>query len=769
MITERIRNDLLLMTAAALLAALLVIARAPFWPLYPLAVLSGALARVYGGRIAQLFLLLAASAVGPFAWRLAGARGAAEGVMVLEDAGVAGVIEYIREFVLVGLPRRAWLLLPCALLLGIVIGSLAMRHSARVAWIDSPRRRWLAITALAVLALAVATPRMRLRTWEARNAWATERRARDDDRRFATSIDAGLPSLDRTPLVGRNDLDVVLYIGESATRWNWRLYGYPRETNAGLASGVAPERLVVFTDAVTSHDTAAARWPASGLSLLPFLYRRSVSGVVPLAHTLGRAGIRTTWLGNPNKPWSYSDAITGGRPVAAHGVQYDGDLIPLLRSALSRAPSSGRLFVLDTYAGHFPWCRGIPSESVVHWDDWMGHLPDLAIWGSGIPYRTALDCYDSAMRYTSVTIDSAMRVVDRSVRPAILLYVANRGEDVWDQAGHYGESRTARETDVPLLVYGNAALAQRFPDLLANARQHRDARVASARLYEALLDLFGVAAADSSQTFDRRLSVFDAAYDSRADSVTPGSREPVDTVRHASNEGPSGGTLCAHRSNSLFKYLEGKAAYNCVELDVVLDSGSRGDGEAFVYHPPVANPGLPLYEMLERTGVPRLGLWLDVKNLTDRNLPPMLARLSALVPAELRGRVVVETSELTLSRSAAARALGDSGFVLSYYLPTDLGCECARSMGGECAREISRLRRAIDGGEFRSLSFDARGRQLARAVQDSVTPRPVLNAWTPMDRCANGDAPTPLTESARDSLLREVRKFLVRLPSVFTY
>jgi hypothetical protein len=135
----------------------------------------------------------------------------------------------------------------------------------------------------------------------------------------------------------------------------------------------------------------------------------------------------------------------------------------------------------------------------------------------------------------------------------------------------------------------------------------------------------------------------------------------------------------------------------------------------------------------------------------------------------LRGRVLVETSELDLARSPAARALADSGFVLSYYLPTDLGCQCARSADGECAREVARLRHALDGGAFRGLSFDARGRQLARSLRDSLTPRPMLNAWTPMDRCANGDGPSELARPARDSLLKDVRIFLVRLPSAFTY
>jgi len=149
---ESVAHDIVLVASAGLLAALLVTVRAPFWPLYPAAMCCGALACAYGGRIVQFSLLVAASAFGPFVWHLAGARGAAQTAVVLQDAGLTGLVEYSREFVLVGMPRRAWLLLPCAVLFGIVPTALAARYFARAGWKISPRLRRLAIAAIAGLA-----------------------------------------------------------------------------------------------------------------------------------------------------------------------------------------------------------------------------------------------------------------------------------------------------------------------------------------------------------------------------------------------------------------------------------------------------------------------------------------------------------------------------------------------------------------------------------------------------------------------------------------
>ena len=117
--------------------------------------------------------------------------------------------------------------------------------------------------------------------------------------------------------------------------------------------------------------------------------------------------------------------------------------------------------------------------------------------------------------------------------------------------------------------------------------------------------------------------------------------------------------------------------------------------------------------------------------------------------------MLIESSNDALAGSPVVRAIADSGFVPSYYLPTDLGCACLRSTGGECAREMARLATELRGGAFRGLSFDARGRVLARALRASLAPQPVLNTWTPMDRCPDGSRAAPLADQARDSLLRE--------------
>jgi hypothetical protein len=766
--TPALRSFALLVLLGALLAAPIVLLRAPLWPVYPLALLCGAAVRAWGGRVLQIVVPPLAAIAGPFALHVTAADGAADAATVLHDSGTAGLAEYVRQYVLAGVPLRAWVLLPCVVLLGYVAVDLLRLRIARTGLAVGPRFRALGIAVLAALALVVAAPRARLRLSEARQAWRAAERAGDEDRGFLARADAGLAALDRTPLVAHDDVRVVLVVGPSASRWDWSLYGYPRATNAPIVKAADSARLVLFTRAEVPPPARGAQ-PGDGLSSLPFLYRLDGGRIVPLVHTLARAGIATTWLRAAGSPRRLDSALAGG---AVRDARSDADLVPLLRTALG-APNGSRLVVLEPRAGRYPWCASLPVAARVRWDDWLAGLRDVAVWGTGRPHRAALDCYDAAMRAASTTIADAMRAVDGETSPILLLAVAGRGADAWSSRGPAAGAHDRHVADVPLLVYANAAFAARHPAALDAARRNRDARIATAAVHDAVLDAFGISAADSSAALDARRSFLDTDFVQGSDSAALAALPlvPGDSAERtrAPELAPERSRLCAHRDNSVLKFLEARAAYDCVEMDVVLDSTSRGDGPAFVFHPPTPDPGLPLYDLLARTGVPRLGMWLDVKNLTARNAPPFLARIAALVPPALRGRVIVETGNRELARSAAAAAIADSGFVFSYYLDTELGCTCSRATNPGCEGTIRQLAGELNGGAFTGLSFDARGRAVARAQQDRLAPRPVLNTWTPMDRCEDGSRAQPLDPPARDSLLGDVQKYLVQMRSAFTY
>ena len=201
--THRAPPLILLTILTALLAAPLVLIHAPYRPLYPVLLVCGAVVWVYGGRALRAALLLVAVALGPILWRLMDEGGSAEVAGVLEGTGVAGAMVYVRQFMLDGAPRLAWVLLGCVVLLGFAVGALAERLLASSRFSRASSSARVALALLALFALALGVPRVKLRLWEARNAWGLARRAREDDARFLAHVHEETPTLDRSPLVGR--------------------------------------------------------------------------------------------------------------------------------------------------------------------------------------------------------------------------------------------------------------------------------------------------------------------------------------------------------------------------------------------------------------------------------------------------------------------------------------------------------------------------------------------------------------------------------------
>jgi hypothetical protein len=129
------------------------------------------------------------------------------------------------------------------------------------------------------------------------------------------------------------------------------------------------------------------------------------------------------------------------------------------------------------------------------------------------------------------------------------------------------------------------------------------------------------------------------------------------------------------------------------------------------------------------------------------------------VPADRRPRVLVESPNLALARSPAARAIAGAGYVLSFYMPTPTGIRCAERFDAGCERVATRLATALAGSGFTGISFDARGVRLARAVHAAMPAAPTLNTWSRRWPTTSEDL----------ALLEQVQMYLVEMPGGFDY
>lgn len=209
----------------------------------------------------------------------------------------------------------------------------------------------------------------------------------------------------------------------------------------------------------------------------------------------------------------------------------------------------------------------------------------------------------------------------------------------------------------------------------------------------------------------------------------PAPEDPLKTVTARVN---SLGTnqkakVCAHRSNNVPKYRAAKAAFSCVEIDVVIapDTG----GPASVYHPPVENHhGLALDFLLGHEGMPQGKLWLDVKDLGPDTWHPFLELISELIPPERRADAVVETSWGDSSIRPVVASYRGRGFLVSYYLPTEQAIDCGVATSPECESFRDQVIESVSMG-FSHLSFDAEARDFVDSIRDRLPPQVRLLTW----------------------------------------
>lgn len=208
--------------------------------------------------------------------------------------------------------------------------------------------------------------------------------------------------------------------------------------------------------------------------------------------------------------------------------------------------------------------------------------------------------------------------------------------------------------------------------------------------------------------------------------------------------------VCAHQCNDVPKYRAARKLFHCIEIDIVLNPPAGGF--AAVYHPPAENNfGLTLEFLLANEGMPRGKLWLDVKDLSQKNWRPFLDLIARLVPPERRIDTIVETSWSGPSVRQAASAFRSSGFLMSYYLPTEAALACSAEDSAQCDELRKDVLLTLSMG-FSHLSFDAQTNRFVQTIRHRLPPSVRLLTWD-------------LTKSwAAMNLISEVDVYIVRFP-----
>lgn len=300
----------------------------------------------------------------------------------------------------------------------------------------------------------------------------------------------------------------VMVIGETSRAVNWQINGYSRPTNPRLARR---HGLVTCHRALSESNTTHKSVPLMMSHLTAATFGDSIYRCKGIIALFRQAGFATAWFSNQRRNHSLIDYLGQEaqvcRFITDDGARhYDGELCACLSRFLD-ANSGKRCFVvLHTYGSHFQYSERYPGE-------YNYFTPDSCMRAGAGNRRGLVNAYDNSIRYADAVIDSIISVVASKNVPAALVYAADHGEDIFDDARgrflHASPTPTYYQLHVPMLVWMSdayrACRPEAFDALLVNSGKN----VSTSRsVFHTLLSLAGV----SSHVFDPRAALTSPQY-----------------------------------------------------------------------------------------------------------------------------------------------------------------------------------------------------------------------------------------------------------------
>lgn len=271
-------------------------------------------------------------------------------------------------------------------------------------------------------------------------------------------------------VASRDDLVVVLAIGESSRRKNFSLYGYERRNTNPVLQQIDGLHLL---NGVARRGTT--------LYALPEILERDD---VKLPMLVSKLGIPTACYVN----YTLYDncAGVGETKVSAcrHADKcYDEDVLPLLSENLKTYVSGQRFVVLHLGGG---------SHGPVYGDR---HPPEFSALtptcdDADVANRCTLEqlynSYDNTILYADYVVGAALRQLDASGVPYVFIYLSDHGESLLEEGRMFhgmppGVSLPREQAEIPLIVKSSVPIS------IAPRATYRQQDV-----FDTVLDLFSI-------------------------------------------------------------------------------------------------------------------------------------------------------------------------------------------------------------------------------------------------------------------------------------
>ncbi len=309
----------------------------------------------------------------------------------------------------------------------------------------------------------------------------------------------------------------ILVIGEAARSENFGLNGYARQTTPRLSRR---KNIVSYPYIYSQAGTTEVSVPHM-LSRLPVTRHEAVFTEKTIPEAFQEAGFEASWLTNKSRALYLQRVLDGmdrrfetGKDMSVTN-NYDGLLLAPLQEILA-AGSPKQLIVLHTMGSHWRYDTRYTNDFEV-FTPALGEDFNLRMINPANRQRL-VNAYDNTILYTDWFLDSVCAHAEQQHRPAIVLYMSDHGENLYDDErhlvlhGNYGASRWLFH--VPMIIWYSDEYAALYPNKVAQLQAHAASRDNSSLLFASLIDAAGLhykndTASDAAM---RTRSIFSSDY-----------------------------------------------------------------------------------------------------------------------------------------------------------------------------------------------------------------------------------------------------------------
>ncbi len=310
---------------------------------------------------------------------------------------------------------------------------------------------------------------------------------------------------------------VVFVLGESITRLNFPITGYPRNTTPELDS--MGNELIWFPDVISSDYSTV---PSVQKMLTPAtldqpLLWRTKPDVLVMAK---KAGYKTFWLSNhstdANGQMSFFASNAHEKMLTNKGGSrgegsYDEVVLPLLEMAL-RDPAPRKFIVLHLLNAHPAYYFRYPKSFARFNDANDAVTKSLKAAGRRFWAINTRNYYDNAVLYTDHVLKRSLDICRDSGQRLAWIYVPDHGQDVAHNSNFSGHNARARSQFETLMIFWRS---QSFPAPAVDASALRAKPYQTDVLDHTLLGLLGI----SGDYYDPRRDIFSERFEKVARSI----------------------------------------------------------------------------------------------------------------------------------------------------------------------------------------------------------------------------------------------------------